>query len=75
MLKGGRGKTQSWGSAGGWLACQICSSLIEAGDRAGLLNRSLVRLGWPRHPIMVQEVRRLHATFYANRMGDRVALK
>lgn len=31
-------------SVGDWAACSVCHSLIEAGNRSGLLERSLSRL-------------------------------
>lgn len=65
-----------WGSADEWLACDICSTLIEAENWPDLLARSFaswaLRLGTP----SVQEVggvTLLQRAFRTNRSGEREA--
>jgi hypothetical protein len=62
-------------SLGAWAACEECHRLIEAGDREGLVVRSLDELifRWPEAaiaaPALKQELRQLHELFFANRVG------
>jgi hypothetical protein len=62
-------------SVGDWAACKICHELIQAGDRAGLSERS-VRTLLEKHPEMQNAEAELraqltdfHRRFFANRAG------
>jgi hypothetical protein len=62
-------------SVGDWVACRACHTLIEVGDRAGLLDRSLRTL-FDKHPEMrpaEPEIRHhmahFHGMFFANKTG------
>jgi hypothetical protein len=62
-------------SVGAWAACEECHRLIEAGDRKGLAARSLDELIFQcpeaaiAAPALKEELRQLHALFFANRAG------
>lgn len=62
-------------SVGDWAACRICHGLIQAGDRCGLLERSLRTL-LDKHPDMRAaeaelrgQIAQFHQMFYANQSG------
>ena len=62
-------------SVGDWAACEQCHRLIEVGDRAGLMERSLVTL-MAEHPEMeparselIEHMTSLHVMFFENRTG------
>jgi len=62
-------------SVGDWAACRICHDLIEAGDRFGLLERSLQTL-IEKNPEMRRaeaelrsQMAHFHRMFYANQTG------
>jgi hypothetical protein len=62
-----------WGSIGAWAACDLCSTLIEAGDWTGLLDRSIESYGVIRHAKTIRpRLAKLHQDFAAARLGDRV---
>lgn len=57
-------------SEGAWAACHECAELVQAGDREGLLKRSLS--GFPefmREPVR-SHVRELHRRFFDAREGS-----
>ena len=63
-------------SVGDWAACSVCHALIEAGDRTGLLERSLSRL-LQKNPSMRsdegalrEELAVVHRMFFAHQSGD-----
>jgi hypothetical protein len=67
-------------SVGDWAACGACHALIEAGDRNGLLERSLTRL-LEKHPQMRpdqdelrEELAVVHRMFFGNQNGQAVAI-
>jgi hypothetical protein len=62
-------------SIGDWAACSMCHALIEAGDHAALVERSLSRL-LEKHPEMRpdeaelrNELALLHGMFFTYRIG------
>jgi len=62
-------------SVGDWAACRTCHWLIQAGDRRGLLDRSLRTL-LEKHPDMRSaeaelrgQIAQFHQLFYANQAG------
>jgi len=62
-------------SVGDWAACECCHDLIEANDRAGLVQRSLDELV-AKHPetkpaaaVFHQHLTELHDQFFAHRCG------
>jgi hypothetical protein len=62
-------------SVGDWAACRICHELIEAGDRHGLLERSLSTL-LEKNPEMRQaeaelrgQIAQFHRLFYNHQAG------
>jgi hypothetical protein len=62
-------------SVGDWAACRICHGLITAGDRRGLLDRSLRTL-LEKNPEMIpaeaelrEQIAHFHQMFFANRSG------
>ena len=69
-----------WGSAGDWAACQTCHDLIEAGDKKGLVERSVDSFiekhpGFPSHipharRVVANELGELHKMFYKLRTGE-----
>jgi hypothetical protein len=62
-------------SVGDWAACRTCHELIEAGDRAGLLERSLQMLldknpeMRAAEPELRGQIAHFHQLFYANQTG------
>jgi hypothetical protein len=59
-------------SVGGWAACEECHRLIEAGDRAALLKRSVtnfVALYGVLPRTLADDIRRIHEQFFAHRCG------
>ncbi len=62
-------------SVGAWAACEECSKLIEAGDKAGLLRRSVETCERdpldPEKKITAIVIADIHAGFWANRTGPR----
>ena len=62
-------------SVGDWAACRACHDLIAAGDRCGLLDRSLQTLleGHPEMRMSEAELRehlaKFHGMFFANQTG------
>jgi hypothetical protein len=63
-------------SVGDWAACTVCHALIEAGDRTGLLERSLSRL-LEKNPEMRsdgaalrEELAVVHRMFFAHQSVD-----
>jgi hypothetical protein len=61
-------------SVGDWAACSICHRLIEAGDRSGLLERSLAKLlnnpdMRPAEAELREQIRFLHRLFFAHQIG------
>ena len=63
-------------SVGDWAACTICYRLIEAGDRTGLLERSLRTLLeknpelQPGEAVLRRQLAHFHELFYANQTGE-----
>jgi hypothetical protein len=62
-------------SVGDWAACPTCHELIQTGDRAGLVDRSLHTL-LEKHPEMHDaeaelraQIAGFHGMFFANRAG------
>ena len=62
-------------SVGDWAACRICHGLIAAGDRRGLLDRSLRTL-LEKNPEMIpaeaelrEQIAHFHQMFFANQSG------
>ena len=57
-------------SDGTWAACEVCHDLIEKGNQAALLSRSLDKLVGQ---VPMEEARRMvadvHAKFFASRCG------
>jgi hypothetical protein len=67
-------------SVGDWAACGICHGLIEAGDRNGLLERSLGTL-LEKNPAMRpaeaelrEQIAYFHEMFYAHQTGGAIAV-
>lgn len=65
-------------SVGDWAACRVCHRLIAAGDRCGLLDRSLRTL-LDSHPEMQaceaelrEHLATFHRTFFAHQTGAAV---
>lgn len=62
-------------SVGDWAACRVCHALIEAGDRRGLLERSLQTLleknpdMRPAEAELRDHIAQFHRLFYANQTG------
>ena len=59
-------------SVGGWAACEECHRLIEEGDHAALLERSVanfVALYGVLPPTLADDIRRIHDQFFAHRCG------
>jgi hypothetical protein len=65
-------------SQGGWAACERCHQLIKAGDRRGLVVRSLITLissspdMEPDQAELRETIAELHQKFFENRIGDAV---
>ena len=66
-------------SIGDWAACNVCHELIEVGDRAALVERSLSRL-LEKHPDvradeaeLRSELASLHGMFFAHQTGAAAA--
>jgi hypothetical protein len=68
-----------WGSRGGWCACEICYNLIEAGDRAGLISRSVNQFfqknkeipDTPRsRQVVIRHLVQLHSMFFISSFGQ-----
>lgn len=70
---------QDWGSSGAWAACEVCSTLIEAGKYRRLTRRALTRTGQlqalPRdmQQAVLASADQLHARFQRERKGPRRA--
>lgn len=68
-LGGDRGQPMPMRSAADWMACEPCGTLIQTGDRAGLLRRTLaycrgrVPAGYPVSPFLVAQ-RRMMEQFW-----------
>jgi len=67
-------------SVGDWAACRVCHELIEAGDRQGLLERSLQTL-LEKNPEMLPEeaelrdqLAQIHGMFFAHQAGAAMCL-
>jgi hypothetical protein len=62
-------------SVGDWAACRVCHALIKAGDRRGLLERSLQTLleknpdMRPAEAELRVHIAQFHGLFYANQTG------
>lgn len=62
-------------SVGDWAACRVCHALIEAGDRSGLLERSIQTLleknpGMrPAEAELCGQIAQFHQLFYVNQTG------
>ena len=62
-------------SVGDWAACRICHGLIEAGDRDGLLDRSLRTLldknpdMRPAETELREQIAHFHQMFFVNLAG------
>lgn len=62
-------------SVGDWAACPVCHGLIEAGDRTGLLERSLQTLleknpdMQPAEAQLRDHIAEFHRLFYMNQTG------
>jgi len=62
-------------SVGDWAACRTCHGLIEAGDRGGLLDRSLRTLleknpeMRPAEAELREQIAHFHQMFFANQAG------
>jgi len=62
-------------SVGDWAACRICHELIDAGDRRGLLERSLRTLleknpeMFPAEVELREQLARFHRMFFAHQAG------
>src|SRR5260370_42396364 len=62
-------------SVGDWAACEQCHRLIEVGDRAGPMERSLVTLIAEHSETeavrseLMEHMTSLHGMFFANRTG------
>jgi hypothetical protein len=62
-------------SVGDWAACSICHNLIEAGDRRGLLERSLQTLidknpdMRPAEGELRNHIAQFHCMFYVSQTG------
>lgn len=66
----------SFGSDGGWLACDRCSALIEAGQKRMLTERSLESWRVRGNPAMKdagKSLRIMQAAFFRHRQGERQA--
>src|SRR2546426_5338280 len=63
-------------SVGDWAACEECHRLIEAGDGAGLAERSLEALIQKQPEIaavrgaLAEQMAALHVMFFENRTGE-----
>ena len=63
-------------SVGDWAACRTCHELIEAGDRRGLLERSLGTLleknpeMRPAESELRSQIAHFHRLFYDNQIGS-----
>lgn len=65
---------EDFGSIGGWAACDGCSTLIEAEDYEGLLERSLDNpLGRTDPEYWRARIGPIHQGFWGNRIGERRA--
>jgi len=68
-------------SVGDWTACRVCHGLIAAGDRCGLLDRSLHTLlnGHPEMRASEGELReqiaKFHRMFFAHQTGAALCLE
>lgn len=64
-----------WVSNGSWAACDFCRSMIERGDHAGLLAKSIATSGVPRGQdadldrAIEDALRLLHSEFRERRLG------
>lgn len=70
------GTDATWGSTGGWAACDACSAYIEAGDEAGLIRRAALSKveahGRPKRIAFI-EAALICRGFLAHRDGEREA--
>ena len=62
-------------SVGDWAACRICHALIEAGDRSGLLDRTVCTFleknpdMRPAETELRNQIAEFHRMFYSNQTG------
>jgi len=59
-------------SVGGWAACNTCHALIEAGDREGLMQRTLAMAPFVGDEEVWDFMRELHGLFFEHRCGPAV---
>ena len=65
-------------SVGDWTACGVCHGLIEAGDRRGLLERSIQTFLAQNpeaddvEPVVRAQIAAFHRMFFAHRSGEPV---
>ncbi|HSN68120.1 MAG TPA: hypothetical protein VLV48_02680 [Thermoanaerobaculia bacterium] len=64
------------GSLGAWAACDVCHDIIERGDRSALTRHTVDSLPWiagvtdPVRHAITEEIRAIHAEFFARRDGE-----
>ena len=65
-----------FGSEDGWVACDTCADMIEAGDQEGLARRSIrswTLRGNPPLAVASASIRAIQAGFLKHRQGERRA--